>query len=280
MQNINQIIGTHDIVFITLDTLRYDVATESLSQNRTPNLAKVLPNGWEKRHSPGNFTYASHQAFFAGFLPTPVTPGIHPRLFALKFAGSTTTTEKTCVLEGENIVKGLARKGYHTVCIGGVGFFNKQNPLSNVIPSMFAESYWNRELGVTEPKSTENQIILAEKILNKTPQNQRLFLFINISALHQPNYFYVQGAKTDTLETHAAALEYIDRQLGKLWDALQKRASTFCILTSDHGTTYGEYGYTGHRISHPVVWTVPYGEFVLEHIGLRDESPSRQSPSP
>ena len=90
----------------------------------------------------------------------------------------------------------------------------------------------------------------------------------------------VQGAKTDTLETHAAALEYIDRQLGKLWDALQKRASTFCILTSDHGTTYGEYGYTGHRISHPVVWTVPYGEFVLEHIGLRDESPSRQSPSP
>jgi len=129
---------------------------------------------------------------------------------------------------------------------------------------MFAESYWNRELGVTEPKSTENQIILAQKILNKTPQNQRLFLFINISALHQPNYFYVQGAKTDTLDTHAAALEYIDIQLGKLWDALQKRASTFCILTSDHGTTYGEDGYTGHRISHPVVWTVPYGEFVLE----------------
>ncbi|MGB6299953.1 MAG: radical SAM protein, partial [Rivularia sp. (in: cyanobacteria)] len=144
MQNINQIISTHDIVFITLDTLRYDIATELLAQNRTPNLAKVLPNGWEKRHSPGNFTYASHQAFFAGFLPTPVTPGIHPRLFALKFSGSTTTTEKTCVLEGENIVKGLARKGYHTVCIGGVGFFNKQNPLSNVIPSMFAESYWNR----------------------------------------------------------------------------------------------------------------------------------------
>ena len=192
-----------------------------------------------------------------------MTPGIHPRLFAIKFPGSTSTTEKTCVLEGENIVKGLARKGYHTVCIGGVGFFNKQNPLSNVIPSMFAESYWNQELGVTEPKSTENQVILAQKIINKTPQNHRLFLFINISALHQPNYFYLEGAKTDTLSTHAAALEYIDSQLGKLWDALQKRASTFCILTSDHGTTYGEDGYTGHRISHPVVWTVPYGEFLL-----------------
>lgn len=76
MFNMNQIVGTHDILFITLDTLRYDVAKEYLTQRRLPNLAAVLPkNGWEQRHSPGNFTYAAHHAFFAGFFPTPVTPG-------------------------------------------------------------------------------------------------------------------------------------------------------------------------------------------------------------
>jgi hypothetical protein len=262
----NQIVGTHDILFITLDTLRYDVAIKLLEKGHTPNLAAVLPEtGWEERHSPGNFTYAAHHAFFAGFLPTPVTPGIHPRPFALGFEGSTTTDEKTCVLEGANIVSGFASKGYHTVCIGGVGFFNKRNPLGNVIPSMFNESYWSPEIGVTNPQSTENQVTLAQKIIAETPKNQRLFLFINISALHQPNYFYLSGTKNkiDTIESHAVALEYVDSQLAKLWDALRKRASTFCILCSDHGTTYGEDGYTGHRLSHPIVWTVPYAEFIL-----------------
>lgn len=264
MLDLNQIVGTHDILFITFDTLRYDVAQELLSQGRTPNLAAVLPiSGWEKRHSPGNFTYAAHHAFFAGFLPTPIAPGIHPRLFALGFEGSTTTNNLTCVLDGSNIVSGLAAIGYHTVCIGGVGFFNKLNPLGNVFPALFAESYWSQELGVTNPNSTENQIVIAKQILAKTPANQRLFLFINISALHQPNYFYLPGATTDTIESHAAALEYIDSQLAKLWEALRDR-STFCILTSDHGTTYGEDGYTGHRLSHPLVWTIPYAEFLLK----------------
>lgn len=265
MFNMNQIVGTHDILFITLDTLRYDVAKEYLTQRRLPNLAAVLPNlGWEQRHSPGNFTYAAHHAFFAGFFPTPVTPGTHPRAFALGFEGSTTTKENTCVLEGANIVEGLAVRGYHTVCIGGVGFFNKLNPLGNVFPSMFAESHWSRELGVTNPDSTEKQIALAQEILERTPKSQRIFLFINISALHQPNYFYLPGAKTDTIESHGAALEYVDSQLGKLWDTFRQRGSTFCILCSDHGTTYGDDGYTGHRLSHPVVWTVPYAEFILE----------------
>ena len=100
MFNMNEIVEIHDILFITLDTLRYDVAKNLLIQKRTPNLEKVLQNTrWEERHSPGNFTYAAHHAFFAGFLPTPVTPGIHSRLFALGFEGSTTTTDTTCVFD-------------------------------------------------------------------------------------------------------------------------------------------------------------------------------------
>lgn len=72
------LIGSHDLLFVTLDTLRYDVAAELAETGRTPNLARALPGGWERRHSPASFTYAAHQAFFAGFLPTPTTPGPHP----------------------------------------------------------------------------------------------------------------------------------------------------------------------------------------------------------
>jgi len=261
----NRIVGSHDILLMTLDTLRYDVAQNLFKQGILPNFAKVLPaTGWECRHSPGNFTYAAHQAFFAGFLPTPIAPGIHPRLFAVIFAGSSTITEKTCVLDSADIVTGLAEKGYHAFCIGGVGFFNKLTPLSQVLPGFFAESYWSPELGVTDPNSTRNQIYLAAEVVAKLKPEKRLFLFINISALHQPNCFYLPGATEDSLASHGAALEYVDAQVGRLWQILRDRAPTFGIVCSDHGTAYGENGYIGHRVNHPVVWTVPYAEFVIK----------------
>jgi arylsulfatase A-like enzyme len=258
----NAMLGTHDFLFITLDALRYDAASTALDRGLTPNLQRLLPGGkWEQRHSPATFTYAAHHAFFAGFLPTPARPGQHPRLFAAKFAGSETTTADTLVFDAPDIVTGFAAAGYHTACIGGVGFFNKQTPLGSVLPNLFAESHWSPELGVTSPHSTEMQVKLAATILDRTPQ--RLFLFINISAIHQPNCLFTRGATTDTLETHIAALAYVDSQLPPLFAAAARRGPTFVILCSDHGAAYGEDGYTGHRLAHPVVTTVPYAHFIL-----------------
>jgi hypothetical protein len=267
----NELIGSHDVLFVTLDALRYDVARGALREGRTPNLAAVLPGGaWQERHSPGNFTYAAHQAFFAGFLPTPVTPGKHARLFALRFEGSETIGPHTCVFDAPDIVSGLAGRGYHTACVGGVGFFNKQGALGSVLPGLFAESHWGPELGVTEPRSTENQVALAERMLAALPRSRRIFLFVNVSAIHQPNRFYLEGATEDSLASHAAALAYVDRHLPRLFAALRRRAPALCILCSDHGTAYGEDGYAGHRLGHRVVWTVPYAEFVLPGAGSAD----------
>jgi len=262
-----RLIGTHDVLFLTLDTLRYDVARDALAAGRTPNLAALLPGGvWEERHSPATFTYAAHQAFFAGFLPTPVAPGPHPRLFAAHFAGSETTTDETAVFDAPDLVTGFARAGYHTLCIGGVGFFNRLTPLGSVLPGLFAESHWSEALGVTDPRSTENQVRLAVERLAALPQERRLFLFLNVSALHQPNRCYLPGAAEDTRESHAAALVYVDGCLPPLFAALQQRAPVLAVLCSDHGTAYGEEGYHGHRVAHPVVWTVPYAEMILPEL--------------
>ncbi|HEU5116627.1 MAG TPA: STM4013/SEN3800 family hydrolase, partial [Isosphaeraceae bacterium] len=240
---------------------------DSLARGETPNFSAVLPGGeWEARHSPGSFTYAAHHAFFTGFLPTPTGPGRHPRLFGARFPGSETTTEETCVFDAPDIVSGLAGRGYHTVCVGGVGFFNKQTPLGSVLPSLFAESHWRPDLGVTNPRSTENQVDLVERVLGRLPGGRRVFLFLNVSAVHQPNWFYLDGAERDTIETHAAALAYVDGQLPRLFAVLQSRGPVFVIVCSDHGTAYGEDGYEGHRLAHPVVWTVPYAEFVLSEL--------------
>lgn len=266
MIDANTVVGTHDIVLLTLDTLRYDVAQRLWREKRTPNLAAVLPeSGWEARHTPGNFTFAAHAAFFAGFLPTPAEPAQEKpeRLFAIRFSGSETTSPRTCVFDTPDIVSGLASRSYHTVCIGGTGFFNPESPLGRVLPGLFAESHWSRSLGVADPRSTENQTGLAGEILQRIEAQRRVFLFINISALHQPNYFYLPGAVSDSIESHAAALEYVDRQLPRLFDALRRRAPSFVIICSDHGTAYGEDAYHGHRLNHPTVGTVPYADFVL-----------------
>lgn len=261
------ILGEHDFVLITLDTLRYDVAVDRWRRGRTPNFAAVLPpGGWEERHAPGNFTYSSHAAMFAGFFPTPAKPGKHQRRFALPFPGAETIGSETIVLDGPDIVTGFRAANYRTICIGGVGFFNKESQLGSVFPKLFEESFWDRSLGVTEMRSTENQVRVAiARLLDTQKDKRRVFLFLNISAIHQPNYFYVDpaGPQVDNLETHAAALEYVDRTIPRLFDALRRRGPAFCVVCSDHGTAYGEDGYVGHRIAHPTVWTVPYAELEL-----------------
>jgi len=206
MRNMKHVVGSHDILFITLDTLRYDAAVSELKNGRLPVLEKAMKGiGWEKRHTPGSFTFSAHAAFFAGFLPTPARPGKHPRLFAVSFPESESISEGTFVFDTPDIVTGLAKEGYYTVCIGGVGFFNKQSPLGSVLPSYFQQSYWSPEMGITSPDSTRVQIACALDVLRSLDRKQKLFLFLNISALHQPNFFYLDKSGKDSLESHQAA---------------------------------------------------------------------------
>lgn len=256
----NTIVGSHDILLVTLDTLRYDVAERLMAEGRTPGFARFLT--WERRHSPGSFTFASHAAMFAGFLPTPVTPGPHTRPFAASFPGSATTSPETWVFDAPDLPTGLAKAGYRTVCVGGVGFFNRLSPLGSVLPDLFQESHWAPEFGVTAPDSFERQLDRAEEVLDGVPEP--VFLFLNVSALHQPNRFYLPGAADDSIESHAAALEYVDRHVARLFALMTRRRPCFVIVCSDHGTAYGEDGHVGHRLAHEVVWTVPYAEFVLD----------------
>lgn len=261
--NMNEVVGRQDVAFLVLDALRFDVAEAEFQADRLPNLAALLPQGWEKRHSPGCFTYPAHQAFFAGFLPTPAdAQAPRDRLFASAFEGSETSGPHTCIFDQADIVSGFRNRGYHSICIGGVGFFNKRTPLSRVFPAMFDESHWTPEMGVTGRESTKLQFQLATDRLQAFPPSQRLFLFINISAIHQPNCHYLDRDEDD-LETHAASLRYVDSQLPLLLPTLQERG-TFLIVCSDHGTLYGEDGFVGHRVGHEAVYTVPYGDALLE----------------
>jgi hypothetical protein len=259
------LIGSHDLLLVTLDTLRYDVAADLAARGRTPTLVRALPGGrWERRHSPASFTYAAHHAFFAGFLPTPTEPGRHERLYAAAFPGSETSGPDTWVFDAPDLPTGLAGVGYHTVCLGGVGFFNRRSPLGAVLPGLFAEAHWEPEFGVTSPTCLDAQLDRLGEVLARVPAGRPLFTFLNVAAMHQPNRHHLPGAEVDDLASHAAALEYVDGRMGRLFALLTgRRRPVLTIICSDHGTAYGEDGHTGHRIGHDVVWTVPYAHFTL-----------------
>lgn len=97
-----------DILWLVFDTLRFDAAQEAFQLGVLPTLSQfIAPHGWERRHAPGSFTFPSHQAMFAGFLPTPDSPGPHMRAFAMPFPGSESTNEATRIFSGHSIIDGL-----------------------------------------------------------------------------------------------------------------------------------------------------------------------------
>ncbi|MGW6457564.1 STM4013/SEN3800 family hydrolase [Streptomyces sp. NPDC055078] len=264
MINANKVIGSHNVLFVTLDSLRYDVARATLHAGRTPNIENLLPNGlWEERRTQGTFTLPAHMAFFSGFLPVLSGPQRHGRLLACHAVRGTTITERTYVFDAPDIVTGLSGLGYRTVCIGGVGFFSNQTKLGRVLPGLFQESHWSPETGTDNPDSTRHQVDIALQTLREQRAGKPLFLFLNVSATHTPHHAYLPGETEDTWESQCAALAYVDGELGRLLTAMPAAGPWLVMICADHGDAMGEDAHHGHGIAHPTVWSVPYAETLI-----------------
>ncbi|MDO4295306.1 MAG: STM4013/SEN3800 family hydrolase [bacterium] len=267
----NEVVGSCDILFVCLDTLRYDVAKEEQERGNTPVLNRY--GVWTACQAPGNFTYPSHHAMFSGFLPCELeTRSILKRKNMLFFPKNIGLGKKgpegAFVFEGGTFVEGLRRVGYRTCCVGGVAFFDKRSDIGRVFPNLFEESYWYPAFGCAVKESTTNQVdFILKKLENmgNSEKKQPIFLYLNVDAIHYPNAFYVEGEKHDSVKTHAAALRYVDKELGRLFEGWTRlRGKSFVICTSDHGTCYGEDGCEFHGINHPMVNTIPYKHFFIK----------------
>ena len=118
MQNINMnhVVGNCHILFVCIDSLRYDVAFEEQEKQGTPILNAY--GTWRKCHAPGNFTYPSHQAMFAGFLPVDediLDMKNREKLFFSEDIGmGRKAPENAFTFEGANWIEGLEKTGYDT----------------------------------------------------------------------------------------------------------------------------------------------------------------------
>jgi Sulfatase len=262
---IKQLVGTHDIVWVVIDSLRFDVAQHAHLAAETPHLSALFPDGWECRHAPGNFTLPSHTAMFSGFFPTPLTKPKAGRLFAPRVPGIEALTPDTFVFDERSIPEALAARGYRTVCIGGVGFFANILPITTILPSYFQETYWKPHYGPGRKDALRLQTERAREIFSST--DTPLMLFLNVAATHHPTAVFVEGATAESVETQRASLRHVDEGLGELFAFLLLRREirpTVLIVCSDHGDAFGEDGFYGHRLSHRTVMEIPYAHVVLD----------------
>jgi hypothetical protein len=267
--NMNHLVGEVNVLFLTFDSLRFDVASNAMDSRKTPALEQLLDDRkWQRRDAPGTFTLPSHVSLFHGFFPT--LPGTMRtwRPLSLAFQGSTTANENTYVFHAENIIAGFQMLHYRTFCIGGVGFFNRMNPMGLFLPGYFNESYWDESVGVGAINSAEAQVSIAVTWLKTLRANEKFLLFINVSATHVPHGHYL-NSNEQTTASQEAALAAVDRVLPKLVKEITQHGDCLCFWMSDHGDAYGEDGLYGHRFAHPVVAAIPYAAFVLsEHFSF------------
>jgi hypothetical protein len=258
MIDVAEIINSRtSILFVTLDSLRYDSARNAYDAGMTPHLAALLPpGGWERRQTPGTFTLPAHMAFFSGFLPKLPQPKQPPRLWECRPPAFKTVAPQTFVFDAPNLLRGLAEHGYRSICIGGVTYFSRETPLGSVLPDLFDEDHWRPEFCSPEPDSTRHQVDHALGIAERY-EGQPLYLFVNVSATHVPHGHYL-GDSRDTFASQRAALAYADAHLGRLITTLTAHRRWLIILCADHGDAFGEDGYHGRGIAHPVVMNVPY----------------------
>jgi arylsulfatase A-like enzyme len=115
------------------------------------------------------------------------------------------------------------------------------------------------------------------------------FAFINLFDAHLPYeppapWLTRFGSSTTAKNTYDGAIAYMDHEVGRLLDSLEKRGAldnTIVVITSDHGEELGEHGLNGHgrslyrfELHVPLVVRypsrVPRGARVSKVVTLRD----------
>ena len=259
-----------DVLFISLDSCRYDTFLAAYRQGCLPHLSSVGP--LHCAQAPSYFTYGSHAAFWMGFTPGVqgcTDPWLNPKagkLFRMAFAGHVGQDgERSFRLEGANIIEGFRRQGYYTIGSGAVDWFNTASDTGVVLAQPFEHFHF-----AGNTWSLGAQLDWIEEHLAYAPESQPRFVFLNVGETHVP--YWHEGADwerwpspcvpfgsehcsaVESAHRQRACLEWVDEQLEPL---LERFAHGTVLVCADHGDCWGEDGLWEHGISHPATLTVP-----------------------
>ena len=261
---------SESVLFISLDSCRYDTFAVAYASGRLPHLSAVAP--LHKALAPSYFTYGSHAAFWMGFTPGVIgssQPWLNPKagkLFRMAFAGHPGRDGvKGFRLGGSNIVDGFRHSGYLTLGSGAVDWFNTSSETGSVLAKPFEHFYF-----AGNTWSLHSQLEWLDQRVSEAPADQPLFVFLNVGETHVP--YWHEGASwerwpspcvpfgsehccsVESARRQRACLEWVDCQLAPLLDRFRDGTVLIC---ADHGDCWGGDGLWEHGVSHSATLTVP-----------------------
>jgi hypothetical protein len=281
-----------DVLFISLDSCRYDTFAAVYGAGLLPQISAVGP--LHRAMAPSYFTYGSHAAFWMGFTPGvigSVEPWLNPKagkLFRMAFAGHAGKDgERSFCLGGANIVEGFRQRGYSTIGSGAVDWFDPASATGAVLGAPFEHFQF-----VGNTWSLREQLAWIDACSAEAPAEQPRFVFLNVGETHVP--YWHEGAPwerwpspcvpfggescsaVESSRRQRACLAWVDQQLGPL---LQRFGDGTVMVCADHGDCWGEDGLWEHGISHAATLTVPLllrvrGEPVRAPHGALTKSPT------
>jgi hypothetical protein len=290
-----------NVVFVTLDSCRYDVAGAA----HIPFIKSIGELRRARTH--GSFTVPAHHAFFAGHLPvvleeplTDYSSEAACQLWRIK-TGRTLDEKRRfgLLFAANNVIAGYRELGFKVLGVGGVSQFSEGSCLRAYFgddflyfgPNLDEEPLRERDPG-TFPLNN------LDTIVRNIADHDRWFLFVNCPETHYP-YDIGNGISDEVREAYATlrgslnlregaavprslgpklhdmqrtALEYIDDQLGKLFELLPRSRDTVVVVCADHGENFGEWfagkPRWGHMVPTEEVMEVPLVIGQMDGCGL------------
>jgi len=257
------------VLFITLDSCRYDTFKKALKSGNLPLLESIGP--LHKALAPSHFTYGSHASFWMGFTPGVINckdKFLNPKkgkLFRMIFGGFSESKNDEYSLIGKNIIDGFNRKHYYTIGSGAVDWFNDSTETGKVLTEDFEDFFFSGNTW-----SLNKQLSWLLEKLSHVRADTPVFCFLNIGETHVP-YWHKDAEwerwpspcvpfgdehsnRRECERRQLECLKWVDSQIVGLVNQFQNCTILIC---ADHGDCWGEDGLWEHGISHPATLTVP-----------------------
>lgn len=230
-----------DIIFITVDALRYDhTSLSDYARDTTPNLARHATHAavFERAYSISGSTRHTFRALFTGVYPS----GVHEVRGAMRWGFGFTDAQVT-------LAEYLRHAGYETVAFSAIeGIMSSRYRVLDG----FTEVDESASRMLREGRPTTDHLISQVVERLKAPRRGRpRFIWTHLMAPHHP---YPAGPDPvsygdELVDRYDAAIHFADRELGRLLELArspERVAHTWVIVTADHGEEFYEHGGQGH----------------------------------
>ncbi|HEX3108817.1 MAG TPA: sulfatase [Thermoanaerobaculia bacterium] len=273
-----------NVVLITLDTVRADHVSVFGGRDTTPQLAAFarMATRYRSAVAPSNYTLPSHTSMFTGLYGSvhgnDGTPG-------QRLSPSVATLPETLNDLGYDTIAVVANSAYLQYPFGlerGFRYHDSRWRLDTAYSPRDALLFWRRHAALTPYRHADEIEAEAEDLLREATRTPRpFFLFVNFMDAHDPyappvpyqslfpgrrkgldveriigrlldempHALPTSAERAHLLSQYDGGIAYIDRSLGRLFDALRALSAfddTLIIVTSDHGEAFGEHGYVKH----------------------------------